>query len=152
MAKTNKSGATRLAASYFAKFTTEILGSAVQKHKISIEDLAIIALVFTESTRPIRDDPYLASKFGFEARGLPNEYRPAVNLKFVYTSLGLSRETARRKLEKLVERGFLHRTEAGYVFLQPPGEQDFTEQFRLNLLRNMELIVERTRQLDPADQ
>lgn len=151
MVKTKQSGATRLAASYFAKFTTEIIGSAAQKHKISIEDLAIIALVFTESTRPIRDDPYLASKFGFENRGLPNEYRPAVNLKFIYTSLGLSRETARRKLEKLVERGFLHRNEAGYVFLHPPGGSDFSEQFRLNLLRNIELIAEKAKQLEAPE-
>lgn len=133
--------ATRLAASRFAKFTTTLIGEAVRRYAISIEDLAIISLIFAESTAPIRQDPYLGNRFGFEDRGLPNEYRPVVNLKYIYTSLGLSRETTRRKLERLVERGLLTKTTGGYMFHHPQGDADFSIGFRLSLVAELEKIV-----------
>jgi hypothetical protein len=151
MEKPTTKAATRLAASHFASFTTELVGTAIQKLDISIVDVAIIGLVYAESTRPIRENAYIARKYGFEGRGLPNEYRPAVNLKFIYTSLGLSRETTRRKLESLVERKLLSRIEGGYVFLTAAGAGEFNQQLRLKLLRAIEETAKRVQQLDHSD-
>lgn len=121
---------TRLLASQFASHTIGLIGQYVRLLDLSIEELAIVILVYAESTRPIREDPYLAARFGYEVRSLPNEYRPAVNLKYIYTSLGLSRETTRRKLEGLVGRGFLTKTECGYVFHQPRPGHELSREFR----------------------
>lgn len=141
MSQKNSPKATRLVASHYAKYSTDLIGYAARKYDISIEDMAIIALVFAESTRPLREDPYLGSKFGFEDRALPNEYRLSVNLKFIHTSLGLSRETTRRKLERLVARGFLARIDGGYMFQYPRGGLDFTKGFRSTLLKSIENIA-----------
>ncbi len=141
MSEKNPPRATRLVTSHFAKYSTALIGEVSRRHGLSIEELAIIALVFAESTRPMREDPYLASKFGFDDRGLPNEYRVAVKLKFVHTSLGLSRETARRKLERLVGQGYLARIDGGYVFPNPGEETGFGKNFRATLLSNIEAIA-----------
>lgn len=132
--------ATRVAASHFANYTSQLIGHCVRKYSVSIEDLAILVLIFAESTSPLRADPYLAARFGFEERGLPNEYRPPVNLKFIHTSLGLSRETTRRKLERLVGRELLIKTNGGYIFPNIPADHRFARDWRATLLE----ILERT--------
>lgn len=141
MSQNNPTKATRLVASHFAKYSTDLIGYTARRYAISIDEMAIIALVFAESTRPIREDPYLASKFGFEDRPLPNEYRVSVNLKFIHTSLGMSRETTRRKLERLVARGFLSRINGGYVFPMPHERVDLANGFRETLLKTQEAIA-----------
>lgn len=141
MNKKNSNKATRLVASSFAKYSTDLIGQAVRKFDISIEDIAIIALVLAESTRPLREDPYLASKFGFDDRTLPKEYRLSVSLKFVHTSLGLSRETARRKLGRLVDRGFLSRINSNYVYLSQDAAFDITKVWRTSLVETIESIA-----------
>lgn len=141
MSTINANRPTRLAASLFTKYLVDLVGFAVNRYKISIEELAIIALVFTESTRALREDPDLARNFGFEREGLPNKYRPTVSLKDVYTTLGLSRETTRRKLERLVERGFLVRLDNRYLFALPPSGEEFSSDFRLVLMDRLGMIV-----------
>lgn len=141
MSEPDSTKATRLVASHFAKHTTDLIGYAARKYDISIEDMAILALVFSESTRPLREDPYLAAKFGFEDRALPDEYRLSVSLKFVHTSLGLSRETTRRKLERLVSRGMLARINGGYVFPNIQARPDLSKVFRATLVKGIELIA-----------
>ena len=133
--------ATGLVASHFAKYSTDLIGFVARDYGLSIHEMAIVALVFGESTRPLREDSYLASKFGFEDRPLPNEYRLAVNLKFLHTSLGLSRETTRRKLERLVTDGYLARVNGGYVFLQPGDRPELSRGLRNNLLSSIESIA-----------
>lgn len=143
--------APRLAASHFAKYVGGIIGLAVRKHNISLVDVAILTLLFSESTAPLRDEPYLANRFGFEERGLPNEYRPVVSLKFIHNSLGLSRETARRKLERLVERGFITKTTGGYMLHHQQGEDDFLSDFRFSLIKSLEFIVSEASRPRPSD-
>lgn len=132
---------TRLAASLFTKYLVDLVSFAVHRYDISIEEVAIVALVFTESTRAIREDPELARAYGREGEGLPNKYRYSLTLKQVHTTLGLSRETARRKLERLVERGFLVRLGNRYMFALPIVGEDFTNDFRVLLLDRMRGII-----------
>lgn len=141
MSKKISNKATRLVASSFAKYSTDLIGHAVRKFDISIEDIAIIALVFAESTRPLREDSYLGSKFGFDDRPLPNEYRLSVSLKFIHTSLGLSRETARRKLGRLVDRGLLSRINGSYVFHITAETSDISATFRATLVKSVESMT-----------
>ena len=133
--------ATRLVASSFAKYSSDLIGQTVRKFDISIAEMVIIALVFVESTRPLREDSYLASKFGFDHRPLPNEYRLSVSLKFIHTSLGLSRETARRKLGRLVERGLLARINGGYVYHITPETSHFSAGVRATLVKSVESMA-----------
>lgn len=141
MSEPDSSKATRLVASHFAKYSTDLIGYAKRRYDISIEDMAILAVVFSESTRPLREDPYLAAKFGFEDRALPDEYRLSVSLKFVHASLGLSRETTRRKVERLVARGFLTRISSGYVFPGPQGRPELSKSFRSTLVKSIAAIA-----------
>lgn len=143
-------GATRYAASLFAKYMIDLIHFAVHRYDLSIEELTIIALVFTESTRPIREDTALAAQYGLEAQGLPNKQRPAVSLKFVHTTLGMSRETTRRKLEHLVKQGFISRLGNGYVFTHPDREQDFTRDLRLYLQAQLKAIIAEADHLENA--
>lgn len=139
---TNTPKAARVAASHFANYISHLIGQSVRKYDISIEDQAILALVYAESTAPLRGDAYLAARFGHNERGLPNEYRRSVNLKFIHTSLGLSRETTRRKLERLVGRGFLMKVQGGYLFPNVAGDHAFARDFRVTLLDTLERIAQ----------
>ena len=148
MADLDPNSASRFSASLFCKHMIELINFAVYKYDLSIEELAIIALVFSESTRPMRENPELARQFGLESKGLPDELRPTVQLKFVHETLGLSRETARRKLERLVERGFLDRRENRYLFANPEPGNDFTRDLRLYLQSQLRAILSEADQLE----
>lgn len=150
MTSSPESGATRYAASLLTKYVIDLVHFAVHRYDLSIEELAIIALVFTESTRPIREDFALAAQYGLEAQGLPNKQRPAVSLKFVHTKLGMSRETTRRKLERLVNQGFITRLGNSYVFAHPESQQDFTRDLRLYLQAQLKAIVAEADSLENA--
>ncbi len=53
----------------------------------------------------------------------------------------MSRETTRRKLERLVTRGFLSRINGGYVFPMPHERVDLANGFRETLLKTLETIA-----------
>lgn len=140
-------GHARFAASLLTKCIVDLVGFAVKRHRISIEDLAILAMVFSESTRALREDPDMARVFGGERVGLPNKYRPTVSLKDVHTALGLSRETTRRKLERLVERGFLIRLGNRYLFALPPAGDAFSTDLRMVLQKQLSMMVAKAHHL-----
>lgn len=134
---------TSLFASLFTKSAVDLVKFAVNRFDLSITELVIVALVFAESTRPIREDQELASSFGQENQGLPNKYRFSVSLAFVHNALGLSRETARRKLGQLVERGWLVKVNGRYMFAEPKQGEDPTASLRAFLhLKLDELSVQ----------
>jgi predicted DNA-binding transcriptional regulator len=110
---------------------------SVEKYGFSVDEIAIICLVASESIRDLRGDAFAARNYGTEDVAFPNEFRKPVSLKFVHVSLGLSRETARRKLESLVERGFLNRGKGGYTHPAQTGSDDYTKELRQFLVRKL---------------
>lgn len=78
--------------------------------------------------------------YGGEKVAIPDEARPSVSLKFIHTSLGMSRETTRRRVIGLVERGYLNRSGRGVYFPAQVGEADYTFELRGFLVRNMKVL------------
>lgn len=124
---------TRYIASVLTRGIYEFLVLAVQKLDLSVDEVAIVTLVSAESTRPIVEEAYLTQVFGYEGSALPIIERPPVKLKFIAGSLGMNRETCRRRLIRLVERGFLVKRGGGYIFPEQIEDNDFTEDMRRNL-------------------
>lgn len=131
---------TRRIASYMLRQVVDFLGFAVNHYGLSIEEVAIVCLVATESTRPIVEHPSLSNTYGNEAEVLPLAERVPVTLKFIYASLGINRETARRKLERLAERGYIIKTPKGYIVPEQTGTTDFSLELRNYLLQRFEMI------------
>lgn len=132
---------TRKAASFMLRQVVDFLSFAVHHYQLSIEEVAMVCLVGVESTRPIVDDIFMSTNFGYEGDVLPNDERPAVSLKFIYATLGINRETARRKMERLVQKGFIVKTPEGFILPMQVGDTDFSRELRTYLLNRFEAIA-----------
>jgi hypothetical protein len=133
--------ATRYVASFFVEIFSDFLGVAVEKFGLPPEDIAILCLVASESTRALRKDAFTTRTYGGEDQAFPDCDRPTVSIKFIHTRLGLSRETTRRKVARLVERGFLKKARGGVYFPAQIGEDDYTKELRSYLVRKLDLLV-----------
>ena len=129
--------ASRYVASFFIELFTEFLRFGVHQNDLTVEEVAIVCLVASESTRNLRKDPFLTRTFANEEAAIPDEARPSVSLKFIYTSLGMSRETTRRRVNGLVERGYLRRSGRGVYFPAQVGDADYTFEIRSFLVRKL---------------
>lgn len=141
------SAATRYIASFIIEIFSDFLRFSVHQNDLSIEEVAIICLVAAESTREVRRNPFATRNFGSEDHVFPDDARPCVSIKYIHTSLGMSRETTRRKVAALVERGFLRRSGAGVMFPAQEGENDQTREIRLFLARKVEVMEEYLRRI-----
>ena len=121
---------TRYVASFVVEFISDFMHFCVEKYGFSIEEIAIICVVASESTREIRHDAYLLKTYGTEIAAIPNDFRFPVSVKFVCNRLGTSRETTRRKLESLANRGFLVRNKGGYTLPAQTDDADYTKELR----------------------
>jgi hypothetical protein len=135
-----KGAATRYVSSFFIEVFSDFLSFAIHQNDLTPEEVAIICVVGAESTRELRKDPFATRNFGAEDMVLPDGDRPPVSLKYIYTTLGLSRETTRRKVANLVERGFLKRAGRGVILSAQVGEDDYTRELRVFLLRKLEVL------------
>ncbi|TAD83707.1 MAG: hypothetical protein EAY70_01855 [Sphingomonadales bacterium] len=135
-----ENASTRYVASFFVEVFSDFLRFAVHQNNLAPEEVAIICVVAAESTRELRRDPFATRNFGTEAVVLPDAARPVVSIKFIHTSLGMSRETTRRKVAGLVERGFLKRGGRGVYLPAQVGEDDYTKEIRAFLLRKLSVL------------
>ncbi len=133
---------TRYISSFIVEIFAEFMCVAVEKLQLSPDEVAILCLVASESTREIRKDPFARKNFGAEEFAFPDTDRPVVSIKFIHTRLGLSRETTRRKVAGLVEQGFLKRAKGGVFFPAQIGEDDYTEELRRFFVRKLQVLAE----------
>lgn len=126
MAETPTRFVTAALVSAFAEF----IKTVVILKDLSVEDMAIIILVAAESTKALTSDKHIRTVYGYEEQVIPDSDRPPLSLKAIYTSLGMNRETARRKVKGLVEKGYIHKVEGGYIFPQQVGQSDYTADLR----------------------
>jgi DNA-binding MarR family transcriptional regulator len=132
--------ATRYIASFIVEFFSDFMCFAIKQNNLTPEEVVIICLVAAESTREIRKDPFAMRHFGTEEFAFPDTERPTVSVKVIHTRLGLSRETTRRKVAGLVERGFLKRTRGGVFLPAQTGEDDYTREIRNFLVRKLDVL------------
>jgi len=121
---------TRYMASFVVEFISDFTHFCVEKYGFSTEEIGIICVVATESTREIRRDGYLLKTYGTEDQAIPDEFRFPVSVQFVCRRLGMRRETTRRKLEDLTNRGFLNKVKGGYSLPAQTGAADYTLELR----------------------
>lgn len=129
--------ASRYIASFIIELFSDFMRFGVHQNDLTVEEVAIICLVASESTRELRKDSFAARAYGTEAAAIPDDARPTVSLKFIHTSLGMSRETTRRRVAGLVERGYLKRSGRGVYFPAQTGADDFTHEIRNFLMRKV---------------
>jgi DeoR-like helix-turn-helix domain len=132
--------ATRYISSFIVEFFSDFMCFAIKLNDVSVEEVAILCLVAAESTREIRKDPFVMKNFGTEDFVFPDTLRPTVSIKVIHTQLGMSRETARRKVATLVERGFLKRAKGGVYLPAQTGDDDYTKELRTFLVRKLEVL------------
>ena len=77
-------------------------------------------------------------------------HRP-VNAKSIYLSLGMSRETVRRRLVYLTSRGLFEKVDGGYIFPDQQGGSDFSRDIRIYMLAMAKRINRRLKQLSPDE-
>ena len=131
---------TRYIASFIVELFSDFMCFAVKQNDLTPEEVVILCLVASESTREIRKDVFAARHFGGEDFVFPEPERPVVSIKFIHTSLGLSRETTRRKVADLVERGFLKKAKGGVILPAQTGEDDYTKEIRSFLVCKLDVI------------
>lgn len=138
---------TRYISSFINELISDVVRFSVARKGLSVEEITIISLVCSESGRVGRKDAVLIRAHGTEDAPFPEELLVPVSVKFVHTSLGMSRETARRRLEDLSKRGFLKRMKGGYIFPVQVGNDDYTSDVRQFLVGKLEELSEYVRKI-----
>ena len=137
---------TRFISSFVVEFISDFMHFCVEKYGFSTEEISIICVVATESTREIRHDGYLLKTYGTEVQAIPDEFRFPVSVQFVCRRLGMRRETTRRKLEDLAKRGFLNKVKGGYALPAQTDAADYTLELRgflVSKISNLRTYIEK---------
>lgn len=130
----------RYISAVFAEIVTDFHALVASKLLISPEEAVILCAVAADSTREMRASLYGMKNYGREiVTSLPLE-RPKTTVRSIYSRLGLSRETARRRLEGLAQKGLIRKVPGGYILPQQTGEDDFTSEFRAFFLRKLSVL------------
>lgn len=140
----------RYISSFIMSFAADLMSMGIHRLGCSLEEIAILCAVLGESTSDLRNDTFLKVNYGSEDYAFPNEYRKVVRVKYVQEKLGLSRETARRRLEGLVARNLLVKKDRGYIFPAQVGEQDYTKDIRGYLLVSIRKLDEFIKSIPPS--
>lgn len=99
----------------YVRHSADFLTLTIQKFGLSVEEVAIVFLILAENSRNAkRMDIELDDLNGENAAVSPSR-APPVTLKFIYSSLRINRETARRRLNALSEKGLVLKKNGGYV-------------------------------------
>lgn len=130
--------ASRYIATFLIKFVSDFLVFTVKKYDLSLQEIGILSFVLSESFRDLLNDPFAIRNFGTEEGAVPESFLTPVNLKSIHLNLGLSRETARRKLENLVAQGYLIRSRHGYAFPAKTGPSDRNSAFRAFMVHKLD--------------
>lgn len=84
--------------------------------------MILLAVVAITGERLTRTD--LPEAYRDVATALPPGYAAACNISSIAAATGLNRETTRRKVSTLIERGYLARSKAGEICFPADRQQD----------------------------
>jgi len=74
-----------------------------------------------------------------------------VNAKSIYLTLGMSRETVRRRLVDLESRGIFQKVEGGYIFPVQRGDADFSRDILAYMLGMAKRVQQRLKKIMPDE-
>jgi Fic family protein len=147
MNSSQKSHPTRYISSFIIEFISDFICFCNENYQMSADDIAIISLIASESTREIRNDVFLTKNYGNEDDAFPSLHRPPTSAKTIYTRLGMKRETTRRKLESLADRQMITKVKGGYVFPAQIGLDDYTKDLREFFIKKLSSLDEYRRKM-----
>jgi biotin operon repressor len=101
---------------------------------------AIVCFVASESLHDLRKEMFLSRNFGSEGNVFPNVYRRPVSARSIQTNIKMSRETARRKIKKLSEKGFIQKVRGGYILPAQSDIDDYTADLRIFIVNKLEML------------
>lgn len=126
--------AARYLSSFFLGEFVGLIGFCTDKLKIDGLDLQIVACIAHLSS-------WASINEGIEDGTISmDDFDPAqivhkpINAKSIYLTLGMSRETVRRRLVYLTSRGLFERVDGGYIFPVQRGDADRSRDIRQYML------------------
>lgn len=119
-----------LSLGFFSREVLELVAAQTRLLDIDATDLLLITCVAYLSTRDALSDPRCIPEYASGHQALPLSYCRGVITKEVSYMLNMNRETARRRLAKLAERGYLFKKGRSFFMPYQGGETDFTANAR----------------------
>ena len=151
----NLSDPDSLAARYLSTFFLgEFIGLitfCTDKLKIDGADIQILAcLAHFSSWQAINNgiDNGTISTENFDPAQIAHK---PINAKSIYLTLGMSRETVRRRLVYLASRGYFEKVDGGYIFPVQHGAADFSRDIRVYMLGMAKRMHQRLNQMLPGE-
>ncbi len=122
--------APHLALGCLSREVIEIVMVESRRLEIDAIDMMIIACVAYLSTANALSDPLSITDYSAGMTALPLKYCRGIIVKEVSITLNMNRETVRRRLQLLVNRGFLIRDGRHFFMPYQGGDTDFTQNSR----------------------
>jgi len=138
---TEEAGPTRYITGVMARALVDFAGTIATGLGGDVTDVLIVALVGSESTRDMLDDRYLAQRYGYETRVMPNEERKPTSIREICDTLNMKRETVRRRLVRLEAEGWLMKVDGGFIQPAQLGQDDQTQALRLIAVKKAERLM-----------
>ena len=101
-----------------------------EKLNLSVADTHILACVAVFSSKKGLNEAIDRGQLTMDSSGVSQLQHYPINAKSIYLKLGMSRETVRRRLVYLEQRGLLQRLDDGYFFPVQRDEHDVTRDVR----------------------
>ena len=142
-----------LAARYLSTFFLgEFIGLTAfctDKLKIDGADLQILACIAHFSSWQAINEGIDKGTISTENFNPDQIVHKPVNAKSIYLTLGMSRETVRRRLIYLESLGVFQKVEGGYIFPVQRGDADFSRDIRVYMLGMAKRVHLRLKQMLP---
>ncbi len=142
-----KNHSTRYTSAFIMEFVSDFMSFCSHNYELSLEEIAIVCFIASESTRDIRNEIFLTKNYGYEDDAFPNGYRSPVKVKEICNKLNLKRETTRRRLERLYRCNFIKKVKGGYILPAQIGADDYTKELRdflVNRTNALSKYIEKT--------
>jgi len=132
---------TRYITAVMARGLVDFVGSMATGLGGDVADVLIVSFVGGQSTRAMMDDRYLAQRYGYEARVMPNEERKPTSIRDICDTLNMKRETVGRRLVRLEAEGWLLKVDGGFIQPAQVGENDQTKALRHIVVKKANRLV-----------
>lgn len=107
-----------------------------EEFDVDANDFMILCYLVAQSLRPLDESEDKRQNYSFETAALNASMRSGVPLTDICQRLGLSRETARRRVNRLIKLGIIIKSGWDYKFPPQVGDQDLTAKIRVAALRS----------------
>lgn len=135
--------AARYLSTFFLGEFVGLIGFCTEKLKIDGTDLQIVACIAHLSSWGPLNEAIEDGRMTEENFSVDQIIHTPINAKSIYLTLGMSRETVRRRLVYLASRGLFERVEGGYIFPVQRGDADFSRDIRRYMLGIAQRSLER---------